>query len=93
MLLNDDYNIHREQLHDFGNSNNRIVNNEFPPAYNWNVWRVVLVADGSEEEPRQTLIDAEIYNDEAWKKEVKEKLKGQMSKLLKPIEEWLVCGA
>ena len=90
LLHKDDYGTHEEKLHDFAKSSNGIVNGEFPPADNWRAWRTVLADDSSVEEPLGTVIDAEtFYHDEKWKKEVKEKLEKQMSKLLEPIKNQL----
>ena len=91
LLLNDDYDDehNKEQLHRFARTNKGIVNDEFPPAENWNV-RAVLTVDGSETYPPGTVIDAEFfYHYKKWKKQVKEKLERQMRPLLVPIKDWL----
>ena len=93
LIRNTDYDTHKEKLFDFAKFSDGIIDCNFPKLADWIVWRAVLSDDKSMAEPSHTLIDAEIYNDEAWEDEVKVKLKSQMSNLLKPIKEWLACDS
>ena len=90
LLRKEAFEKYREKLEEFAESSNGIVNDKFPSANEWTGWHAVLTADGSMSEPPETVIDAEnFYHDENWKEQVEEKLKSQMTKLHKPIRNWL----
>lgn len=94
MLWKDDLDKYQRQLMEFAASNIDVINKEFPRMKRWDSnWRAVLAADELTEEPPHTLIRAEIYNDEAWEKEVKEKLENQINPLLNLIQDWVKKNA
>ena len=96
LLWGNDFDTYREQIMEFAEANSDVVNNMFPQLRGWSdKCRAVLADDKAREgfEPPHTLINAAIYDDEAWEKEVKEKLESQMSLLLNLIQDWVKKNA
>ena len=92
LLLENDFHTCRDRIMEFAESNPDVVNNKFPQLKGWGFkCRAVLADDKAMGGlgPPHTLIDAAIYDDEAWEKEVKEKLESQMSPLLNLIQDWV----
>ena len=79
----------RVTLEKFAASSNGVINHEFPRLGGWTDWHSVLNENVATWHTPETDIHAEIYDDKAWKKEVKENLDNQIRELLGLIEKWL----
>ena len=88
LLHHNEYHNNKDKLDEFSESTDGIVG-DFPPVANWSgTWHSVLKCHGSQEEPSETLIEKEIWEDCFWV-QAEEKLKKQLDPLKKKIEEWI----
>ena len=80
LLHSDDLNRTPNTLNEFARSSGNVVG-DFPQVAYWGTWHSVLQSHGGLEEPPETLIDAEIFEDSFWPK-VRTKLKEQLCPLM-----------
>ena len=88
LLAPEDYSECRRDLENFRKINDEIIGS-FPKAKEWGGWHAVFADEGDQEEPQNTLIGANTYDDDFWKK-VETKLKYQIDKLAPAIKAYTV---
>ena len=86
LLAPEDYSKCRRDLEYFRKINDEIIGS-FPEAKEWGGWHAVFADEGDQAEPQNTLIGADIYDDDFWKK-VETKLKYQIDKLAPAIKAY-----
>ena len=86
--------LHRDEqprvsgaLGEFSKSSEGVVG-DYPPVARWSTWHSVLKSHGNQEEPVETLIDGEVFEERFWV-QAEEKLKEQLDPLRFPINQWL----
>ena len=90
LLSQDEYDHNKDLINTFSNSS-RVIGS-FPKVAGWGYWHSVLASDGNQAEVQETIIDAEIFEDEFWN-QVQQKLDRQMNNLLPLIHDWLAKEA
>ena len=86
LLHRDDYkNVeYRNSLNEFSNNSNGTIGN-YPSLVGWPPWHGVIASERDQQEVDETLINAEIYENEFWV-QVKQNLDTQLNLLLPLIE-------
>ena len=90
LLSQDAYDRNKDLIDTFSDFSKAIGN--FPKVAGWGYWHSVLASDGNQAEVQETIIGAEIFEDEFWN-QVQKKLERQMSVLLPLIHDWLAKEA
>ena len=91
LLSEDAYDRNKDLVETFSEFSEGAIGN-FPKVIGWGYWHSVLAADGNQAEVPETIIDAEIFEDEFWI-QVQQRLEWQMNTLLPLIHDWLVKEA
>lgn len=89
LVHDDDYNREKTNLAAFARLSGGLVGC-FPKVRGWTAWHSVLAVDGDAEEPRDTLILKEIFDDDFWY-QAQKSLEQQLKPLLPHVREWLKC--
>ena len=86
LLAPEAYRECKRDLENFKKINDKLIG-EFPKAKGWGSWYAVFADEGDQEEPQNTLIRADIYDEGFWE-EVENKLKYQINKLAPAIKAY-----
>ena len=91
LLSQDAYDRNKDLIDTFSEFSEGAIGN-LPKVIGWGYWHSVLASDGNQAEVQETIIDAEIFEDEFWN-QVQQRLERQVNVLLPLIHDWLAKEA